>query len=62
MTQLEQIIQALEILQDAGADELTPGHDQIWAGHVDFSDNLLAKLEPLHWFWDDEVDCWSRYL
>ena len=61
MTVLEKIMEGLDILRVAGATELQPGHDQIWVGYVDYSDELLAELEPLGWFYDDSVDSWSHF-
>ena len=37
-------------------------HDVIWGPDADPSDEDKARLEQLGWHFDEELDCWSRFV
>jgi hypothetical protein len=37
-------------------------HDVIWGPEADPSDEDKARLDELGWFFDDGLDCWSRFV
>ena len=37
-------------------------HDVIWGPDADPSDEDKTRLEQLGWHFDEELDCWSRFV
>jgi hypothetical protein len=37
-------------------------HDVIWGPDADPSEEDKDRLEELGWFFDDESDCWARFV
>ena len=37
-------------------------HDIIWGPDADPSDEDKERLDELGWHFDDELDCWARYV
>ncbi len=67
MAQMSDIVQGLTILLRYGDGQVAAEHDQFFAGpnkmgKDDISEEDRKILETLRWYWDEDFDCWRRYV
>lgn len=64
MDRLTEVLRGLEIFKSMGATEIGAEHDEIYVLTTDchICPNTKAKLEELHWFYDDDVDGWKIFV
>ena len=78
MASIKDVIEGLEILAKTAkvpiflaeqgltdrreADLVGASHDIIWGPEADPSEEDKARLDELGWHFDDELDCWSRFV
>ena len=78
MASVKDVIEGLEILAKTAEVPIGPAeqgstdrrqahlggasHDVIWGPDADPSEEDKDRLEELGWFFDDESDCWARFV